>query len=272
LGSFAARDVMDSSRQAPWHLDLSEVGRLNGDLLLGARAFLLPAFALGAALYVSARGSRLAWIVLGAALGPFHAAQRAGADRGTEPGPRSGDASGVRPDWLASVGCSRACWRARLRASDASQARWSAPLSAPSRAWRASRRQSAHALGADPGRAGLSSSIARRPDDDRADDRLRARRGRSTAPADARGERRGGRRQRLRLCVEPRRPRGLDWPGAARAPRRTAHAAARPHRCSSWARRTSIARRWHAQMEELETRLFEGAEQALRGASSRRAS
>jgi hypothetical protein len=72
LGTFAARDALNYFlKQPPWRLDLSEIGRLNGDVLLGARALLLPAFALGAALFVAARGSRLAWILFGAALAHF---------------------------------------------------------------------------------------------------------------------------------------------------------------------------------------------------------
>lgn len=72
LGSFAARDALNEFlRREPWELDVSDIGRLRADLLLGARALLLPAFALGAALFVSGRGTRLAWILLGAALGHF---------------------------------------------------------------------------------------------------------------------------------------------------------------------------------------------------------
>src|SRR5688572_10965120 len=72
LGSFASRERLDAFlKQAPWSLDLSVIGRLDGDLLLGARALLLPAFALGAASFAASRGSRLAWILFGAAIGHF---------------------------------------------------------------------------------------------------------------------------------------------------------------------------------------------------------
>jgi hypothetical protein len=72
LGSFAVRDALSAFlKQQPWKLDASDISRLKADVLLGARALLLPAFALGAALFVSARGSRLAWILFGAALGHF---------------------------------------------------------------------------------------------------------------------------------------------------------------------------------------------------------
>lgn len=70
LELWSSREGLDGFLRDPrWDLDLSHVGRLSGDALLGLRVWILPAFALGAGLAWAASGARAGWIVFGAALG-----------------------------------------------------------------------------------------------------------------------------------------------------------------------------------------------------------
>jgi hypothetical protein len=96
----------------PWQLDISDAGRLSGDLLLGARLLLPPAFLLGLALAVTARGARLGWALFGAALGllalPTILVRTPIEDAGLAAWTRL--ALGT---WLAGVGGALAAWGAR---------------------------------------------------------------------------------------------------------------------------------------------------------------
>ncbi len=70
LETFSGRDSLEHFlKGAPWRLDISHQGRLWGDLLIGARVLLAPAFLLGTALAAAKLRSRLAWTAFGGALG-----------------------------------------------------------------------------------------------------------------------------------------------------------------------------------------------------------
>jgi len=70
LADISGRDSLDAFLRHPlWRLDLSQVGLLAGDLLIGARAFVAPALVLGAALSALQHRSQLASLLVGAAAG-----------------------------------------------------------------------------------------------------------------------------------------------------------------------------------------------------------
>jgi tetratricopeptide (TPR) repeat protein len=70
LQEWSSRTGLDAFFRDPrWQLDLSHRARLSGEALMGLRTWILPAFALGAALAWATRGPRAGWIVFGAALG-----------------------------------------------------------------------------------------------------------------------------------------------------------------------------------------------------------
>jgi hypothetical protein len=70
LGDFSAREGLDRFlRSPPWALDLSQRGRLYGDLLIGGRVVLVPAFVLGMALCGARHRSQLASLLAGGGAG-----------------------------------------------------------------------------------------------------------------------------------------------------------------------------------------------------------
>jgi hypothetical protein len=70
LGEFSGRDGLDRFlRSPPWTFDLSQQGRLFGNLLVGGRVFLVPAFVLGAALCGARHRSQLGAVLGGGAVG-----------------------------------------------------------------------------------------------------------------------------------------------------------------------------------------------------------
>jgi hypothetical protein len=70
LADISRRDALEAFLRHPlWDLDLSQVGLLAGDLLIGARALVAPAFVLGAALGALQHRSQLASLLVGAAAG-----------------------------------------------------------------------------------------------------------------------------------------------------------------------------------------------------------
>ncbi len=67
--TFSTRDGLELFLKGwPWRLDITHPGRFWGDVLIGARVLLAPAFLLGTALCAAKLRSRLSWTVFGAAL------------------------------------------------------------------------------------------------------------------------------------------------------------------------------------------------------------